>query len=383
MKLLWPAKQSIAVVYQSLYKAGLHSFADRYGNDSRFPPYQIPILIDDSGVIIREMHQFLHEKMFYSDAYKTEKTVKTYAECLVSWLIYTSQHGITWQCATNREILRYRNAMKNSKGNITKRPLSTQTINLRMVVIVDFYKFYWAKFIGATGVEAEISLKKLEQLSRGKFKLRKSFKRARALPLKTCVSLVKKLQGVHSLILSWGLITGLRISSLLNIRLEQFNELEKIDSDSFINTLSKGGRYAQAYIPASLREETRRYIDLDRNLNLARRNSRDQLENNLFLNTEGFPVTYSCYYSAFKRACDSLSIKSHPHQARTTFATVIERKIATSDKTSKLDSVKIVQGFLGHASSKTTEQYLENISGNNISISSLLDDMYSQLEAGK
>jgi len=382
MKLLWPARISGSALQQSLSEVRLPDAAHHFRSKKISPLSQIPLMADDSGVIIREAHYFLQEKLFYSKAYRTDKTVKTYAECLATWFDYAEESNFDWRAATPRSILRYRNSLKNTISEKTNGLLAVSTINLRLVVVSEFYFFYWERLSFQSSLNAKVYHDSLKELSKLKLRLRGGVKRKRSIPVTACNALVANLEGVHKLIFIWSIATGLRIGALLSLKVVDFDQLCSEFSDRFVSVLSKGGKVAQAYVPLSIIERTARYVEIDRVLSLGQGIKLHVLPEELFLNRAGEAVSYSCYYSAFKRACSAINININPHQARNTFATVVERKIATSPSCKDLDSIKVMQGFLNHASSETTEDYLDSIVSTNSDVLALLEELASEVVRG-
>jgi len=170
-------------------------------------------------------------------------------------------------------------------------------------------------------------------------------------------------------VLKWALATGLRTSSIINLKLSEVNDLLGNTSCRFMSVIVKGGKYHRVYVPQDLVFETTTYIDVERKLS----ERRGALHQQLFLNSRGSPLTAKAYYSAYKRACALIGVKSHPHQARTTFATFMHRRLSFVSAELGLDNVKIIQGLLGHASSVTTEQYLERIATGNPDVLEMLE----------
>ncbi|MDI2592730.1 site-specific integrase [Pseudomonas sp. 681] len=377
MKLLWPGKQSIPEISEALHRTNNPALADWYGRRTLREIYIIPLVVDGCGNVVREVHEFLYEKAYYSNALKISKTVKTYAECLVDWMVFSCIHELDWKFVSNRNIALYRNHLKEKtfKG----RTLSARTINLRLTVVVEFYRHYWSSVLSHENKNQEVIRRKLIQLNARNFKVRISKQRPRALPPETCRLLMQSLNGAQRLIFAWTLTTGMRIGSVLSISLAMFKDLDSLRSDGFVEVTVKGGKLQKVYVPKAVIEETRIYIATTRALSLNRPKFPDVEHSALFINSKGEAVTSGCYYTAYKRACLSLKVTSHPHQARTTFATYVERRLLSASKSLGLDSVKIIQGLLGHASSSTTQDYLESISGNNIDVLELLDKQAAEL----
>ena len=375
MKLVWPAQIAHSALKHSLDEARLFDVANHLVSKKLSPSSGIPLIIDNSNLIVREASYFLQEKLFYSSAYQTDKTIKTYAECLVAWFEYAEKSVFDWKSATPRIILKYRNSIKNTLSEKTERPLAVRTINLRLVVVSEFYNFYWSRLSLQPSLNAQIYHDSLQELSRLKLNLRGGFKKKRSIPVAACNALIANLHGVHKLIFVWSVATGLRIGALLNLKINDYEQLCSAVSDRFVFVLSKGGKIVHAYVPRLVIERTSRYVGIERVLSLGRGIQSDCPPEALFLNSTGAPVSYSCYYSAFKRACSAIKIKANPHQARNTFATVVERRMSTSPAFTNLDSVKVMQGLLSHESSETTEGYLDSIVSNNSDVLALLENM--------
>lgn len=371
MLLLWPSKETSKMVLNTIASVGLEvlSLKESKSDDS----YHIPIIFDESrGEVVREAHEFLYEKSYYSEYYKSDKTVRTYAECILCWLKYTISTGIDWRSANVRNIAHYRNVMKASGGR-NEKVLSAATINLRLAVVFEFYKFYWSKLSQQGGGDTHLYTHRLNQLKMNKVRVKAAKKRPRAIPQHSCQMLMKSLRGVHRVIFAWTLTTGLRVSSVLSITSAQVNSLTHSSSDGFIEVPSKGGKRQKAYVPRSLLLETIKYAEILRVLSRKKLHSWSVDESLFFINERGVSVTRSCYYTAYKRACKKLEITSHPHQARTTFATFMERQLFKATRELGLDHIKIVQGLLGHASADTTKDYLESISGSHVEVLKILE----------
>lgn len=347
--------------------SALNEFANKYQG-------AIPIILTDEGEVIREAHSFLYEKHIHSRNMNSDKTVHTYAECLVVWLKYCALNSLDWKASTIRSLLHYRNSMKSGSG-VRARSLRPKTINLRISVVIEFFKYF---------LEVEMTNNKnsernyhllLKNITNTRFNVRSSDSRPIALTATACRSLCASLKGVHRIIFIWGISTGLRISSILKVLLSDFEPLQTQDRGAFLEVLCKGGKIQKVFLPRYLIVETNRYLEVERKLVVlrAQKKYKTSLSGELFLNGSASSVTRGCYYAAFQRACTSQAIKSHPHQARTTFATFMERALRAYGKENNIDHVKIIQGLLGHADAITTMSYLESIAINNVDILGLLE----------
>lgn len=368
MKIVWPSHQIDMRTSFKLKQLGVAP----YGAAA---PFRIPIFLGESLELLAQPHDFLFEKYFYSKSLSPIKTLSTYADCLGGWFKYLERIKVCWKLAGAIDIVEYRNSMRGTAGKNRAKVLNPSTINLRIAIVVEFYKFYWSKEIESKSQESATFENKLRRLNSIKLRLRQSERAPKSLSVDACQKLIENLNGAHKLILRWALATGLRTGSIINLKLADICGLLEFSSCRFMSVIVKGGKYHQVYIPKVLAEETKAYIDIERKLSERRGTQYEQL----FLNSRGHPLTSKAYYTAYKRACAQMGVQSHPHQARTTFATFMHRRLSLVGAELGLDKVKIIQGLLGHASSVTTEQYLERIATGNPDVLEMLEEHSNSL----
>ncbi|WP_323616399.1 tyrosine-type recombinase/integrase [Pseudomonas putida] len=367
MRLLKPKSQSLAEAKKNIEKVGLSSTSF---NNYKSNEVRLPFLLGVDGRPVSDVHNFLHEKMFYLGGYKSVNSIRTYSESLKHWFVYLASEDLDWKNVSVRNIVGYRNHMKSS-GGASKKSLSAATVNLRINVVVEFYRYWWSEQFRSHGsIQAKNNLEKSRSRT-VRLRVNADRKGARALSLESCAGIYSQLKGVHRLVFLWCVCTGMRIGSVLSLELGQFNDLAEAGIHGFIDVEVKGGRNQSVYVPKVVIEETNNYILIERCLTPPINN---EAEERLFLNAKGNYVTRGCYYSAFKRGCAAANIKSHPHQTRATFATHLEHRLQPLKDTHHLDPLKIIQGLLGHASSETTQMYLENIKGRHINVTGLIED---------
>lgn len=345
-------------------RAQLCGYINKYDAD-------IPIILSGAGEVVREAHSFLYEKHRLSRGISSARTVQTYAESLKHWFEYCDVNNQCWQDLNVRSLVKYRNSMKSGSSG-SEKSLRPATINLRVTVVAEFLKFFVSEGLADRGKEIEAK-NFLANLGRARLKLRRTQSRPVALSAEDCRSICSRLSGAHRIIFIWALSTGLRTSSILSTSLEKFEGV-KGSTGGFVELVAKGGKWQKVFLSSYILEETRKYIRIERKLSLLRGNISADQSNSLFLNRNGSPVERRCYYTAYKRACKTVDVSSHPHQTRTTFATFMDRRLRTYSKQNNVDHIKIIQGLLGHASSSTTQDYLESIEINNIEILSMLED---------
>ena len=157
-------------------------------------------------------------------------------------------------------------------------------------------------------------------------------------------------------ILSMFLDTGLRISELTNLNIDDVNK----DDGSILVKHGKGGKQRIVRIGSTAQKSLWRYMTL----------YRKGKSNRLFLNRCGEPLELNGMKILFRRLGEIANVKFHPHQLRHTFAISFLR--AGGD-------VFSLQYFLGHSTLQMTQRYLQSLNANDAAIAhkkfSPLDNM--------
>lgn len=345
-----------------------------------------PLLIDDSGQICREAFAFLYDLSVIGPS-ESAKTLSTYAESLCDWLTFAERQSPPYQIPNRRRLAQYRGHLSGTSpaNGRERRQLSKRTINLRLTVANEFAKFV-APDAAASDVEVGTGTngaRKKTNSSTQKTKRRRLLvkvtkSRPRILKQDAINALVETLPLPHRLAFQWQLCTGLRRGSVVALTLDHIDELCSKFSDGFITVPAKGGTTATVYVPLPLLDESVRYVQTDRMIVASTRLDDPRATVNqgaLFLNTNGHPLAAECYYRAFHRACSRVGLKAKTHLARSTYATRMEQLLSElRAQGAMIDPVKIVQGLLCHADSKTTAIYLDSIASRN---SNVLDALNS------
>lgn len=142
-------------------------------------------------------------------------------------------------------------------------------------------------------------------------------------------------------ILSVFLDTGLRISELVNLTLDDVN----IDNASLFIRHGKGGKQRLVRIGNKAQKALWKYVTLYRRGD----------SNRLFLNRSGGAMGLLGLKILIKRLGDKAKVKVHPHQLRHTFAISFLR--AGGD-------VFSLQYLLGHSTLSMTQRYLQSLNAN-------------------
>jgi integrase len=387
MRLIWTGEEPVSETRLTLQARGYDPSALGLSDqavcriDRRFP-----VMISRSGRFVGEAFSFLFDVAFIRGSTRSERTLETYAESLLSWLKYAEDRGVQWRRPSAAMLAAYRDNMLGTDGQDrrNRRPVGRRTINLRLSVAIEFYKHLGcvsantsSRWVSKRLEERQVS-GEVEPNSRNhgrefqRLRVRIYSRRPKALPIEQCRVLSQELRSPYRLMWQWALCTGLRTCSLIRIELQAFQGLNQ-DSGwgQTIELIAKGGRIVSVHVPRALIAATARYVAVERVL-VAARNGRSRPS--LFLNAHGGPVTGKTFYRALKRACARAKVSARPHQARTTFATYMRDKLeAMNYEGANLDAVKIVQSLLAHADARTTEQYLESIDIPSLDVLRILD----------
>ena len=388
MRLVWTDQRPKVEVVQTLKARGyeaepLVSYASATTRITR----RFPIFIDRQGRLVSEVFDFLFDVAFVRGSTRSLRTLETYAESLLCWLSFAERTGLRWRKPTVPILATYRDHMLGTVDEGAERrvrPLARSTVNLRLTVAIEFYKHLGslahatldatgASVIRRSGIVVGSDLTaRISEFQR--LRVRAYRRRPKALAAQHCRALCDELPNPYRLVWQWQLCTGLRVGSVVRLKLSTIKRKKGMFAPQ-LSVPAKGGKVATVHVPAALWDATARYIDVDRELALSWR--ADVHDDALFLTRRGRPVSAKGFYRSLRRAAARLGIRTHPHQARTTFATYVRDKLEqrAQERRSPLDAVKVVQALLDHASAETTEVYLESIDVPSIDVLEILDQL--------
>ncbi|WP_206862076.1 tyrosine-type recombinase/integrase [Lysobacter changpingensis] len=368
MRLLWssPAgsKAELLLAAERILRVTVPACPDSYLLDTKFP-----FLIYEDGSLQRESFAYLLE-IHRRNGASAPSTLRTYAESLLSWFLYLERSGQSWYAPARDALPKYRTQILEGALNRGRRRNARTTANLRLQVVLSFYGYLGAieaapfiqTVLGCNPAAATPkNLIDARRFQARRLQLRARSRRPRALTPTESEAILTALNGVHKLVFFWSLATGLRRSSLISLKKEDVPAPQH--PIEYVSVNVKGGGIIDVPVTKSLAARTLDYIDTDRRVAQARALKAGlAAQPCLFLARDGRPLTASAYYQAFKRACQRVGIKAHPHMTRHTFATRAHAGLtACLEPGSNINVTKVIQHWLGHRNVASTELYLEQI----------------------
>lgn len=127
----------------------MHVFFDHDGR---------PFVLDSQMRWEVEPNAFLAWLSVVNGRTSSTKTWRSYAYHVADWLSFCERFGVPWKHATELNVATYRNMLATEASPHTGRPLRRGTVNCKLGVICQFYKFVHRKgWLNALPFEAEAS----------------------------------------------------------------------------------------------------------------------------------------------------------------------------------------------------------------------------------
>jgi len=338
---------------------------------------------------------FLHEHLVQRA--HTAETVRTYAEILVDWFDALEHNGIHWGEADAVDLVAYRNRMLSTPSPRTHRPYSIRTINHRVRGVLRFYE--WAvrherlRSSPLTGRDTDFTVTRRydgasrhrdPSSDRGIFLLRQFEALPRPLTGAQACELMARLVPPYDLMARWQLYTGLRVSELLRLSI---NDVSQHDSDfgpdaspqqRVIDVMCKGRKSGYVLASASLLDETHVYRSQHRRawLNRAARRRRPSTPNALFVNDRGTAARKNTYQHILRAVGKDCGFTVTSHQLRATFACILLARLEQlAAEGAAINPLLIVKILLHHERIETTDRYLRAVAFDTHSLTDILDSL--------
>ena len=270
---------------------------------------------------------------------QSANTQKTYAGLLNRFTDWAAAQKISeWKNVTPKHLMEFlqheRGRNLAREGNDSTRRLSSESVYLEIAALRSFYRFAENEKLLPVNVAENLSLPR----------------RWKRLPKSLTNSEIEKLLALenpatpHTLcdqaIIELAYASGLRLSELKNLRLEQLH----LDA-GFINVIGKGNKERVAPVGKKAVEALHQFIEGGRPMLVTPRSPA-----NVFLNKRGTAFASVTLWLRIKRRVKRSGIGRNitPHMLRHSFATHLLEHGA---------DLRVIQELLGHANISTTEIY--------------------------
>ena len=358
-------------------------------------PAGFPLLFTAQWQLIEPAVAFLHEH-FVQRAH-TADTLRTYAEVLYDWFETLEQNAIRWNDADAVDLVAYRNRMLTQPSAHTGRPYRISTINHRVRGVLRFYEWalraHWLQASTLAGTSRNFALTRqprpvkadaARSTDQSLFVLRQFESLPRPLVSEQACELLATLPPPYDLMARWQLYTGLRVSELLRLRVQDVTKRSASSSSASshhtIEVTRKGRKPGYVIAPASLLDETAAYRSGYRRawLQRARRRGRSAEPAALFVNARGSPAGKIAYQRVISRTGQACGFKATTHLLRATFACMLLARLERlASEGAAINPLMIVKVLMGHERIETTDRYPRAIAVDAGTLKGVLDTLLS------
>jgi len=270
---------------------------------------------------------------------QSEKTQRTYASLLGRFTIWAENHEIDqWASVTLDHLMKYlqwerQRPLVNEPAESTRR-LSSESLYLEIAALKSFYRFCETENHLPRNVAEILSLprrwKRLPKCLSGNEIDRLLQPESPVTPRSLCDQAVLEL----------AYASGLRLSELRTLRLEQLHLLE-----GFVTVIGKGDKERVVPVGKAATKAIETYLENGRPALVSRKSPA-----NVFLNLRGTDFASVTLWLRIKQKVKRSGIERNvtPHMLRHSFATHLLENGA---------DLRVIQEMLGHASIATTEVY--------------------------
>jgi integrase/recombinase XerD len=351
-------------------------------------PIGFPLLFSADLELIEPAVAFLHERAHTTD------TLRTYAEILYDWFETLEQNRIDWSEADAADLIAYRNRMLKEPSAHTQRPYSIRTINHRVRGVLRFYEWAvrggWLRSSPLVGRANDFAIARGTRAAReddadaNLFVLRQFATLPRPLSMAQAREFMAALVPPYDLMARWQLYTGLRVSELLRLKVEDVlkptvtQRTTPEPTHQVVDVLRKGRKNGYVIASASLLEETAGYLSTHRRAWLTRlTRRRSAVETSaLFISSRGTPVSKNRYQQVIHRAGRACGFKATTHLLRATFACMLLARLERLAKEgAAINPLLIVKVLMGHEHIETTDRYLRAIAVDTCLLGEVLDSL--------
>lgn len=334
----------------------------------------MPVLFDDEMHLIEPACEWLLSVALVEGRTRSPETWRTYGEALFDWFQTLEANAWDWAHVSPEQVAGYRDKMTQFPSNLTRRPCSVRTANLRLGTLKRFYR--WASHVKNVRSPFMGSLNHAQHRDRTadllahtrsrdidratQLALREPRRIPRAIDQRSLRAILLSLSVRDRLLAEWSLETGMRrmeIAALQTGDLSSRRVATDQPSMPLMITKTKGGKPRRIYVPTPLVHRTVSYLREERAY-IAKRTS--STSSALFLTNRGTALSKESITSSFARACNGASVQAHFHELRHTFAVMMLRALQRQTAAHpQMNPLLVLKVLMGHSSIRTTEIYLE------------------------
>lgn len=335
-----------------------------------FDPGGRPFLLGSEMTWELEPNAFLARLSIVSGKTSSPRTWRSYAYQLADWLSFCDRIGVRWRHATEFNLAAFRNLLASEPSPQTERLLTRSTINHKLSVISQFYRFAQKKgWIDALPFEMETV--RVPYRSFGDFRTNAKLGASPAMgsslrltepseeiqipPRQEVRRFIKSFRNWRDRLIAESLwLTGMRSSEVCSLPLSALPEAPaSIEKDTAaIKILGKGQKWRAVLFPVRLLRSIDRYVHME--WRGCTRGAADAAST-VFVGRNGQPLRTPAINRVFSTNCRRTGLHIWPHMLRHAYA--VER-LAYLQDIGAPNPLKTLQLELGHSSLATTERYL-------------------------
>jgi len=333
----------------------------------RFDQDERPFLLDSEMRWPIEPNTFLHHISRIRGKTSSPRTWRSYAYQFADWLRFCERAGLEWKHATELNIATYRNILAAEASSHTNRSLKRNTINHKLGVICQFYRFArqrgWIEvlpfdlagtrvpFKGGAGCGSRATGETLNN----NLRLRQASEDLTIPARRDVRQFVGSFHRWRDRLMAeimW--LSGMRCAETCSLSLRDLpNNPALLKKDAVAVTITGKGQKRRAVLfPTRWLRSVDRYVHIERRRCVS---VGGEPILNVFLGRSGKPLQPSAVTRVFLTNFRRTRLKIRPHTLRHCYA--VER-LAYLQDIGAPNPLKIVQMELGHAHMSTTERYL-------------------------
>jgi site-specific recombinase XerD len=294
------------------------------------------------------------------------RTWRSYAYQFGDWLSFCERTGVEWRHATELHIATFRNTLVAEPSSLTGSALKRSTVNYKLTVICQFYRFAQKKgWIETLPFDLEgTRIPRGGQASfdprakagpQSSLRLREAGEELEIPPRRDVRRFIKSFQRWRDQLMAeimW--LSGMRCSEVCSLPLHALPEdPAAIEKETVpIKITGKGQKRRAVLFPVRLLRSVDRYVHMER-----RRHVSAGAEDcsSVFVGRGGKPLQTPAVNRVFSTNCKRTGLQIWPHLLRHCYA--VERLGYLQDIGAP-NPLKTIQMELGHAHMATTERYL-------------------------